>query len=180
MANSRYTVSVSRCLSPSLSLDAITQPSTRASPGQTGVPESDGAIDSLMKLQRFQWPGLWILAQMKNAVIWYVTPCGSYRNRQFGGTCCLIQQGDEALRPRNNVSSTQQILAHIVFLRSVLRLLVTANIPSTSNLFTSIVEAIRSSETSVPTRATRRIILEGDILHSHRREYLKSYIALTG
>jgi hypothetical protein len=33
-----------------------------------------------------------------------------------------------------------------------------------------------SSETSVLTRATRRSNPEDDILHSHRRENLKSYI----
>jgi hypothetical protein len=36
-------------------------------------------------------------------------------------------------------------------------------------------EAIRSSETSVLTRATRRHIPEDVILHSHLREDLKSY-----
>jgi hypothetical protein len=41
-------------------------------------------------------------------------------------------------------------------------------------------EAIRSSETSIFTSGTRRKIPEDGILHSHRREYLKSYIALTG
>jgi hypothetical protein len=40
--------------------------------------------------------------------------------------------------------------------------------------------ALSSSETSVLTRATRRNIQEDTILHSHRRETLKSYIALTG
>jgi hypothetical protein len=35
-------------------------------------------------------------------------------------------------------------------------------------------EAIRSSETSVHTRSTRRHIPENGILHSHRRENLKS------
>jgi hypothetical protein len=34
-------------------------------------------------------------------------------------------------------------------------------------------EAIRSSETSVHTRTTRRHIPENDVLHSHRRENLK-------
>jgi hypothetical protein len=41
-------------------------------------------------------------------------------------------------------------------------------------------EEINSSETSVLTRASRRNIPEEGILNSHRRENLKSYIALTG
>jgi hypothetical protein len=39
---------------------------------------------------------------------------------------------------------------------------------------------IRSSETSVITRAIRRNILEDGLLHSHCSENLKSYTALTG
>jgi hypothetical protein len=48
------------------------------------------------------------------------------------------------------------------------------------NLSTMMMEAILSSEISVRTRATRCNIPEDDILHSHVRENLKSYVALTG
>jgi hypothetical protein len=48
------------------------------------------------------------------------------------------------------------------------------------NLVTLMMEAIRSFGTSVLRRVTWRNISEGGILHSHRRENLKSYIALTG
>jgi hypothetical protein len=64
----------------------------------------------------------------------------------------------------------------IVFLRSLLRLPVTANaVPSLPILFTLMMEAIRSSKTSVPTRATQRNIPKDGIVHNHRREILKSY-----
>jgi hypothetical protein len=45
---------------------------------------------------------------LKNGVFWVVTPCGSCKNRRFGGTWRLLHQGDQV---------------DLVFLRSVRRLL---------------------------------------------------------
>jgi hypothetical protein len=75
---------------------------------------------------------------MKNAVYWDVTPCGSWENQRFGGTCLLHHQCE---------------------------LLVTANVvPSSLILFILMMVAIRSSETSVLSRAERRHIQEEGIL----------------
>jgi hypothetical protein len=48
-------------------------------------------------------------------------------------------------------------------------------LPSALIIFTPIIEALHSFETTILTRATERHIAEDGILHSHRREDLKYY-----
>jgi hypothetical protein len=68
-----------------------------------------------------------------------------------------------------------------VFLCSVRQLLVTVNVVLSSPILVArMMEATRSSETSILTKATRRKIQNDRLLHSHRRENLKSYIGFTG
>jgi hypothetical protein len=89
---------------------------------------------------------------MKNAVFWDVMLCVSCKNRRFGGTFRLRHQA-------------------IVFIRSVLRLLVTAVVvPISPILLTVMMEAIGSSEKSILTRASRSNIL--------RRRHFSRYFSV--
>jgi hypothetical protein len=95
---------------------------------------------------------------LKNSVFWDVTPCGSCKNRRLGGNHLLHHQGEKNQRDRSNVSS---------IFRRVHQLLVIVNvICSPMILFTLIIEAISSSETSVLTRATKNHIAKEVNLHT--------------
>jgi hypothetical protein len=101
---------------------------------------------------------------MKNVICWNVTPCGSCKNRLFGGTYRLHRE-----------------VTRIGELEATSALTSEANIDLSSPILVVLItEKIVSSETSVLIRDTLPKNSEDGILHSHCRENLKSYVALTG
>jgi hypothetical protein len=109
---------------------------------------------------------------MKNDVFWDVMPCGSNKNRRFGG--CYDGMTSILLVLDIHIHEECSLLGCDEWFT----LLITANVvPSSPILPTLMTEAISSSETSVLTRAIPRNILEDCILHCHRRESL-TYMSL--
>jgi hypothetical protein len=81
----------------------------------------------------------------KNGVFWDVTPCGSCKNRRFGGTSRLHHQGDKNRSTRKNSSCNLQPThaAKKYQVSRVRRLLVTASaVPSSLILVTLMKEAL--------------------------------------
>jgi hypothetical protein len=107
---------------------------------------------------------------MKNLILWDVTPCGCCKNRRFGRSHLFIIGGDKNRRAKNKQTRCEEISSQRASVA------IYGYVPGSPILVTLIMEALSSSEMSVLIRATRRVITEDDILHSRRRENLKSSI----
>jgi hypothetical protein len=84
------------------------------------------------------------------------------------------------VRKFRELETTLAVTSNSSYHRCVLQLLVIANVVPSSLILPTMIEVIRSSETSHQTRTARRHIPEDDTLHSHRSENLTSYIVLSG
>jgi hypothetical protein len=110
---------------------------------------------------------------MRNAVFWDVTPCGSCKNRSFAGTYRLHFNG-ESISELGTLAVTMLVTDNVV-LRSLM--LVTADvIPSSLILSTLMMEAIRSSQTVILTRATRHHMPEHGIRHLQKLFEIVRYL----
>jgi hypothetical protein len=84
---------------------------------------------------------------MENAVFWDVMPCGSGKNRRFGGTYHLQHHGDK----KCELGTTLALTSH----RRMLQIVTDDVVLTSEILVTLIMEVILCSETSVLTTATR-------------------------
>jgi hypothetical protein len=105
----------------------------------------------------------------KKAVFWDVAPYRFGVNRRFGGTYRLHLQGRKKSKIRKrSLFPTFSLVPPVLTVSSLADFLI---FPPTLKM-----EVIRSSETLVNTTSTRCHIPENCFLHSHCREYLKSYV----
>jgi hypothetical protein len=105
---------------------------------------------------------------MKNVVFRNVMPCAPCKNVRFGDPIVSIIRVTRIgeLGTTLAVNSNRRTLPHIIFLRSVRLLLLTANVvPSSQILVTLMMESLHSFETSDRKCAIRSNIPEEDILH---------------
>jgi hypothetical protein len=129
-----------------------------------------GTIASILRVKR-----LWIiLVRIKD-----IPHDGRWRELLWGGQSTTDSTKQQPIScsstitdRHNGVAAAKGSLSHPSWSTSRCEL-------GLKSLFTLRMWAICSYETSVPTRATQRHIPEDGILHSHRRENRKSYIALT-
>jgi hypothetical protein len=142
--------------------------------GRVATPPPIPLLSSFLADEKFPWKYQLYMGQFnykakwatENAVFCDVTTCGSCKNRRlleriaFIIRVTWIDEIETTLALTSNWSTLRRSAMYIAFLRSVLQLPI---------LVILMIEAIRSSGTSVLTRATRHHIPVDGNLHSHLR-----------